>query len=77
MREFKLSDGRIVKCINDEDCVFCKHCKDIFFGLYPRHSIICELGEEPFTKACRFFTEVGVNNSQKTEKGERKTEEIL
>ena len=63
MREFKLSDGRIVKCINDKDCVFCDHCTDIFWdyshGIY---MIFCDIGEEPFKENCRYFIEGGMNN---------------
>ena len=59
MRKFVLKGfPKIIFCKNEKDCLFCKHCTDIFWdytnGIY---MIICDLGEETFKENCRYFEE--------------------
>lgn len=64
MRYYQIKGGPLIKCLNDTDCLFCKHCSDVFWDYTNGpYLIICDLGEEPFKKSCRYFEENEVNNN--------------
>ena len=47
-----------VTCKDDHDCVFCKHCTDIFWDYTNLiYMLVCELGRDPFDRPCECFKE--------------------
>lgn len=64
MREFTLKDNLLtggelkIKCQDDHDCVFCNHCKDIFWDYSNLiYMIICDLNLDPWKRPCKHFKE--------------------
>jgi hypothetical protein len=64
MREYFLEDvlhpngGITVRCKDDNDCVFCKHCTDVFWDYTNLiYMIICDLDRNPWERPCACFAE--------------------
>ena len=63
-REYFLKDplhpkgGITINCKNDKDCVFCKHCSDIFWD-YANLIYMITYDEEhdPWNRPCKYFEE--------------------
>lgn len=74
MRKYFLKDpvhpkgGIEINCKDDKDCVFCKHCSDVFWDYTNLiYLILCEKGRDPWDRPCVFFEEGEVNESGKVE----------
>lgn len=64
MRELKLNDplhpagGPTIRVKNDDNCVFCKHCTDIFWDYtHGPYMIFCEKNFLPEKMTCKYFEE--------------------
>jgi hypothetical protein len=63
-REFLLKDplhpkgGITIKCKYDQDCVFCKHCSDIFWDYTNLiYMIVCVEDHDTCKRPCEYFEE--------------------
>lgn len=58
MREYKIDDVTF-KVKQDNDCVFCSHCTDIFWDYNGIYALICDLGREEssLNHTCEEFEE--------------------
>lgn len=64
MKDFFLEDtlnpkgGVTIKVKSDKDCVFCKHCTDIFWDYTNLiYMIICDEEHDPWDRPCAYFEE--------------------
>lgn len=70
MRKYKLHDplhpdgGPIINVKHDNDCVFCKHCTDVFWDYTNLiYAIWCENDHDTSKRPCEYFEEGGDVNA--------------
>lgn len=52
--------GITITCKDDHDCVFCKHCTDIYWDYtHLIYMIFCDIDNDPWKRPCEFFEEGG------------------
>lgn len=73
MKEIRLNDplhpegGPIFKVKYDEDCVFCKHCTDIFWDYtHGPYMLFCEDDHDVSQRPCPYFEEDKENDTKTT-----------
>lgn len=50
----------VIKCHDDHDCVFCKHCTDIFWDFSNLiYALCCNLDLDPWNRPCDKFEDNG------------------
>ena len=50
--------GITIKCKDDHDCVFCKHCTEIYWDYtHLIYMIFCDNDHDPWKRPCEFFEE--------------------
>ena len=55
---FHPSGGITVDCKDDQDCVFCDHCTDVFWDYTNLiYMIICKENRDPWKRPCEYFKE--------------------
>ena len=57
--------GITIRCKDDNDCVFCKHCTDVFWDYTNLiYMIICDLDRNPWERPCACFAEAEERESE-------------
>lgn len=52
--------GITITCNDDNDCVFCKHCTDVFWDYtHLIYMLICDKRHDVWDRPCKWFEEEG------------------